>query len=401
MRILYINFNLNRFDSEAGVWARELVHELSAAGAEVVTFPGLDDTEPAANRSGGNTNSGLKAVMRRRLPQSVSLKLIEYYLQIRGLKRTLQMSWTLWRKRKDLDCGVILARTYEYDWTPLIAARLFRRPLVLEVHTPFYMERQIRGSPASKLLRRFERVQWRAADRIWVNSHELESIIGRDLQTTDRITCIPHGIRMDQFGPEPCRRDRETVSVVFVGSFYHWHGAELLIEAFARSREQVASLRLCLIGDGLTRPACEAKASQLGVCDAVEFTGWIARDRVADYLAASDIGVAPYLKLETFYFDPVKIIEYMATGLAVIASRQGSIDRTVDDGENGLLVPPGDVEALTEAITTLAGDTAMRERLGAAGRQKIAGEQTWEAMARRIMSLCGEAAAGDRLSRSH
>jgi glycosyltransferase involved in cell wall biosynthesis len=305
MRILYINFNLNRFDSEAGVWARELVHELSAAGAEVVTFPDLDDTEPAANRSGGNTASGLKAVMRRRLPQSVSLKLIEYYLQIRGLKRTLQMSWTLWRKRKDLDCGVILARTYEYDWTPLIAARLFRRPLVLEVHTPFYMERQIRGSPASKLLRRFERVQWRAADRIWVNSHELESIIGRDLQTTDRITCIPHGIRMDQFGPEPCRRDRETVSVVFVGSFYHWHGAELLIEAFARSREQVASLRLCLIGDGLTRPACEAKASQLGVCDAVEFTGWIARDRVADYLAASDIGVAPYLKLETFYFDPL------------------------------------------------------------------------------------------------
>ena len=400
MRILYINHNLSRFDSEAGVWGRELVRELTAAGAEIDSLPNLDDAALAADRSGGGKTASLKAMLRRHVPQSVSLKLIEYSLQIRGLKRTLQMSWTLWRKRRDFDCGVILARTYEYDWTPLIAARLLRRPLVLEVHTPFYLERQIRGSTASSLLHKFERLQWRAADRIWVNSHELESIIGKDLETTERITCIPHGIKLDEFKPAPRRPDDETVTVVFVGSFYHWHGAEQLIDAFAIAREQVPNLRLCLIGDGLTRPASEAKARQLGVSDAVEFTGWIARDQVPDYLAASDIGVAPYLKLESFYFDPVKIIEYMAAGLAVIASRQGSIDRTVDDGENGLLVPPGDVSALTEAMMALASDTALRERFGAAGRQKIAREQTWEAITKRILSLCGEAAAGDRLSRS-
>jgi glycosyltransferase involved in cell wall biosynthesis len=399
MRILYINHNLSRFDSEAGVWARELIRELTAIGADVEPSPPLDGSEPTPARADTNMTASLKSMLRRRVPQSVSLKLIERYLQVCGLKRTLQMSWMLWRKRRNLDCAVILARTYEYDWTPLVAARLYRRPLVLEVHTPFYLERQIRGRPESKLLRKFERLQWRAADRIWVNSHELESIIGKDLQTADRITCIPHGIRVDQFEPDPGRRNRETVTIVFVGSFYHWHGAEQLIEAFAKAREQIPGLRLCLIGDGLTRPACEAKARSLGVSDAVEFTGWIARDRVADYLAASDIGIAPYLKLEPFYFDPVKIIEYMASGLAVIASRQGSIDRTVDDGENGLLVPPGDVEALAEAIAALAGDTALRERFGTAGRQKIASEQTWEAMAGRILSLCGEAAAGCRSAR--
>jgi glycosyltransferase involved in cell wall biosynthesis len=244
-------------------------------------------------------------------------------------------------------------------------------------------------------------LQWRAADRIWVNSHELESIIAEDIQATERITCIPHGIRMDQFGPDSRRRDPGTATIVFVGSFYHWHGVELLIEAFAMALEQVPGLRLCLIGDGLTRPVCEAKARHLGVSDAVEFTGWIAREQVAGYLSAADIGVAPYLKLETFYFDPVKIIEYMAAGLAVIASRQGSIDRTVDDGENGLLVPPGDVEALAEAITTLASDAVLRERFGEAGRQKIAHNQSWEATAERILSLCREATTNCRFGEHH
>ena len=104
----------------------------------------------------------------------------------------------------------------------------------------------------------------------------------------------------------------------------------------------------------------------------------------------ADIGVAPYLKLETFYFDPVKVIEYMAAGLAVIASRQGSIDRTVDHGKDGLLVPPNDVEALARAITTLAGDTALREDFGEVARQKIARNQSWDVVARRIVSLCSE-----------
>jgi glycosyltransferase involved in cell wall biosynthesis len=320
----------------------------------------------------------------------LTLKLVEYYLLVCGLTRTLRTSWKLWRKRSEFNCSVILARTYEYDWTPLITARLYRQPLVLEVHSPWYLERELRGRPASKLLRSLERLQWRAADRIWVNSHELETIISEDIHATDRITCIPHGIRMDQFGRDARRPTDETVGVVFVGSFYHWHGVELLIDAFAMAREHVEGLRLCLIGDGLTRPACEAKVRHLGIAGAVEFTGWISREHVLEYLADADIGVAPYLMLETFYFDPVKVIEYMAAGLAVIASRQGSIDRTVDHGKDGLLVPPNDVKALAEAITTLGSDAVLRERFGDVARQKIAHNRSWEVVAGRILALCSE-----------
>ena len=132
MRILYINHNLIRSDSEAGVWSRELVRELRAVGAEVDTVPDLNGARLTAKLL-----TNVKTMVKRRVPQHLALKLVEYYLQACGLTRTIRMSWKLWRKRNEFDCSVILARTYEYDWTPLIAARLYRRPLVLEVHTPF------------------------------------------------------------------------------------------------------------------------------------------------------------------------------------------------------------------------------------------------------------------------
>ena len=98
-----------------------------------------------------------------------------------------------------------------------------------------------------------------------------------------------------------------------------------------------------------------------------------------------------FLTLETFYYDPVKVLEYMAAGLAVIASRQGSIARTVDHGKDGLLVPPNDVKALAEAITTLASDAALCKRFGEVAREKIARNPSSEVVAGRILALCSEA----------
>ncbi len=401
MRILYINHELLRFDSEVGVWGREVVRELRSAGAEVVSLQDLNNGKPTPTTPGRGLLAGVKTMVKQRAPQHISLKLIEYHLQARGLIRTFRVSWELWRKRRQLEASVILARTSEYDWTPLIVAKLLKLPLVLEVHTPFYLERELRGQPTSRLLRRFERLQWRAADRIWVNSHELETIIAEDIDIVGRLICLPHGIRMEQFSRHTGQRTHETVRVIFVGSFYHWHGVELLIDAFAMALEHVEGLRLCLIGDGLTRRACEERVQHHGIAGAVEFTGWISRERVLEYLAEADIGVAFYLTLETFYFDPVKVIEYMAAGLAVIASSQGSIARTVDHGKDGLLVPPNNVNALAEAITTLASDAALCERFGEVAREKIARNQSWEVVAGKILSLCSEALTGCYPSRNH
>lgn len=393
MRILYLNHNLNRFDSEAGVWARDLVEELTAAGAQVDPVPALESASEIAAKHSRAPRSGIKALVLERAPQSFVLLLVELSLQLRGLSRTLRTSWRLWRTRKQHDCDVIVARTYEYDWTPGILSWLYKRPLVLEIHSLFHLERQLRGRPSSRLLRYLEAIQLRRAAQIWVNTHELETFIGQDIDGTDRITCIGHGINMAAFEPFPRIRSDETVRVMFVASFYPWHGAEILVDAFAKALEDVPNLHLSLIGDGLTRAACEAKVQQLGISSAVEFTGWISREQVFEHLLNADIGVAPYSKLDPFYFDPVKILEYMAAGLPVIATRQGSIDRTIGHESDGLLVPPDDCDALADALRRLASDRSLRQSYGEAARDKIARNQSWDLVSKKILTVCNAALA--------
>lgn len=164
--------------------------------------------------------------------------------------------------------------------------------------------------------------------------------------------------------------------------------------AFAAAHEQARGLRLALVGDGARRGPSEALARELGIADLVEFTGWVPNEQVIERLGRADIGVAPYLAIEPFYFDPAKIIEYMAAGLAVLASDQGRIPDMVEDGVSGLLLPPGDEAALTAALLRTANDEALRERLGEAARQRAETLYSWPEISKQVLALCAEAARG-------
>ena len=101
---------------------------------------------------------------------------------------------------------------------------------------------------------------------------------------------------------------------------------------------------------------------------------------------AMDITVAPYLEVPNFYFSPLKLYEYMASGLAVVASDAGEIAALVHDGQSGLVCPPGDVAALCSALLRLAQDAGLRARLGAAARRE-AERHTWSENARIVTQL--------------
>lgn len=102
-----------------------------------------------------------------------------------------------------------------------------------------------------------------------------------------------------------------------------------------------------------------------------------------------DVGVAPYPTFDGFYFSPLKVYEYMAAGLPVVASRVGDLSELIQDGVDGFLVPPGDPAALAAALDRLRSDRGLRTRMGSAARLKVLRSHTWDMVVRRMLDLSG------------
>lgn len=171
-------------------------------------------------------------------------------------------------------------------------------------------------------------------------------------------------------------------TAVFAGAFRSWHGAIHLARAVRTLRERGRTdISALFIGDGPKLPTVRAEAIGL---DNVLFAGAIPHEQMPAALASTHIGVAPFdivahkpLSLG-FYWSPLKIFEYMAAGLPVVAPAVARIPQLVEHGREGLLYDPSVPGALAGALEQLA-DAPLRETLGAAARARAVREYSWKA----------------------
>lgn len=176
--------------------------------------------------------------------------------------------------------------------------------------------------------------------------------------------------------------------LVFVGSLIPRKGADVLLRAFAHLREPTAVLRL--VGDGPERGALEALGRTLGIGDRLEFCGQVAPEHVAGHLASSTVFVLPSHSEGR----PNVLLEAMAGGTPVVASRIDGVVDTVVDGEHAWLFAAGDVDALTAALDdALARPDERRRRALAARRHVEVCGWTWDAAARQYAAIFAAAAA--------
>ncbi len=193
-------------------------------------------------------------------------------------------------------------------------------------------------------------------------------------------------LRIVHCGVSPALYDRPRAAVqngglhlVFVGRLAPVKGLRVLIEAIGALDDP--AVRLTIVGDGSERAALEAMAVPLG--DRIRFTGYQSQDEVAAILATANAFVLPSFAEGV----PVVLMEALAAGLPVIATRITGVPELVEDGVSGFLVPPGDPQALTGAIAALAARPDGGRAMGAAGRDVVRAEFDIDREAARLAAL--------------
>lgn len=258
-------------------------------------------------------------------------------------------------------------------------------PYALEVNARLVDEAsRFRGLVDVERWRRWERALLRRAPSVVVVSSALRGHAIQLGADPAAVTVIPNGVDVELFagGEGSAVRARlglgTALVVGFAGSLKPWHGVRLLVEAVA---ELPLECRLLIVGAGPELESLETLAAGRGIRERAVFTGGVAHADVPAHLAAMDVATAPFEPVPDFYFSPLKVVEYMAAGLAVVASRLGDIPDLM--AGTGLLIPPGDVGALRDALGRVGQDSALRRRLGQAARAR-AGALSWDAVAGRV-----------------
>lgn len=275
-------------------------------------------------------------------------------------------------------------------------------PGILEVNAPLIDEQRrhrslVDASGAAQVLHRqvaAARATVCVSDPVadWVRRRTTDLPDANDV--VDRIHTVPNGVSVRRIQPQP--EDPDRVVVTFVGTLKPWHGVADLITAAALARQ---SWSLRIIGDGPEMDSLRAQAGRLGV--EVDFRGAVAPQDIPAHVAGSAIGVAPYPDLgggEQQYFSPMKVLEYLAAGLAVVASDVGQVPQLLEDGSgrHGVLVAPSDPTALAAALDDLAVCPDRRARMGRSGRLLAEQRHSWRRTVARILELAGLAQGGER-----
>jgi L-malate glycosyltransferase len=366
-RVFYVLDSLNVGGTEAQ--AVELACRLDARKYEV-TLACLRARGPLLQRL---TNS--------------SVSLMEFYPKggmnsPSGIYQLLRMAGFLKRRKFDI--------VHAHDlWATLLAvpaARLARVPVIIASqrdlsHDPFYQSRR------GKFLRRLQRM----SDAVVVNAISIqEGLLKEQVLPAEKLRVIRNGLDLERFGSVGRKREQLFPGVsgkliVLVGNMHtDVKGHPWLIEAAPAVVSQFPDVHFVLVGDGASRKQFAVRIAQLGLEQNFLFLG--RRNDVPEILASCDMALLPS-RAEGM---PNAVLEYLASGLPTIATNVGGNAEIIIDMRNGMLVPPEDAKALSQAILRLLHDPALGHRISQNGQAFVRETFSFDRLVRDVDSLYSE-----------
>ena len=388
MRILYHHRTTGRGAEGNHIMAFVTPAESCGHSVTIVSPPGVDPRRSAGAvplDKGTSRASGIN-----RLWQLISRRAPQFVFEVSelayNLYAALRILHTIGREQPSL----FYERYAFFLFAGVAAARSRGIPVLLEVN-------EIGGVPRARrqvfvrLAATIERFVFSRADAIFVVSSYLRDRVITRGARPDTVYVIPNAIDPERF-EMPRRHERvrsarqwnNCVVAGFVGWFDSWDRLDILIDACALVVKDAPKLRLLLVGDGPVTPLLRRRIEEHGLQRHVDLTGPVPRHDVPAYIDAMDICVLPDSNL---YGSPMVLFEFMASGKAVIAPDLPPIRDVVTNGENGLIIRPGDTQALADALRTLLRDAALRTRLGENARTYVLENRTFQANADEILRV--------------
>ena len=284
---------------------------------------------------------------------------------------------------------------YERLATLQILGSLFKRrkiPWILETNAPLFYEAKVdRESLLLSGLARWIEIQaYRRCDVLVCVSESLKEILVHESSISpEKVIVVPNGVDTQFFDPK-CHQPRRVfdgLTLGFVGSLVAWQRLDLLLEAMRDLREEGLDLSLVVVGGGPMKTAWEALAERLGISSNVTFVGYVTWSEVPRYIAGFDIGYSGQVELQIgkMYLSPLKLYEYMAMAVPVMASAFEDAQRVVREEESGFLFQPGSIDDLKRALLKAYRLRTALPEMGSKARKEIVANHSWTARTRKLI----------------
>jgi len=384
MKILYYsphpNLNLSSFTGY-GSHMRGTTQALELLGHEVFFF--VAGGTKLTNKTPTTNNTSLKRI----LPSFIKESIKDFLL----LKQNRKQKIALKKMIKEVSPDLVYERgSYLMDAGVKVCVEMGVNHY-LEVNAPFLQEKkEMEGN--SFFLSKAEQIeQYKSSvtNKLIVVSSALKKHFMHEFRiNADKIVICPNGINIADWDvnamevnaiQEKIGFNKEHFVVGFVGSILPHHGVETLITAFKEVAQ--SHWRLLIVGDGGPLPTLKKMVRDLGIKQQVCFTGDVPFEYVKNYMKLFQVGVMP---ASNWYGSPVKIFEYGAMKIPVIAPDVDPVRDVMSDNKDGLLIK--DIISLQKALLNMSENLANAENMAATWHKKVIGNYTWHNITKRMLS---------------
>ncbi len=377
MRILVFVFHFPPISGGGSVVSFDITNTLANLGHEVTVL--VPDVEWMGKKFEPVMNPNVK-IIRVETPSRTNLKIAARRCQTNLRKKGEEIGRT---NKFDF----IFSIFHPFHLVPNAAVscgKTLKIPVIIKVDDAIYEK----SSGLKSLQRKIEKIYSSKslcnATRILVSNEETRNVVSNFYKIPmEKISIVPNGIDLSIFKVKSSAKERK---IIFSGMMYYHRGLDVLLDAATKVISKLPEIKFVLLGEGPEMTRLQEVVAKKNLGSNVEFKGWVERKNIPAYLSESSIGVGP-LRLTNVTKNalPIKVLEYMASSLPIIAAKETLPKDVLMDGYNGYLIENSD--DLAEKIIFLFQNEETRKSMGERSAEMVK-KFDWKNIVQIILKEC-------------